>query len=145
MKIPRMTVITLGVADITRATAFYREIFSTPPITQHEGVTFIPLPGVWLSLYPLKKLAEDIAEEVNLPAPNTFRGFSLAYNARSKEEIINIFSRVADAGAHIAKAPQDTFWGGFSGYFTDPDGYYWEVAWGQMFEFTEHGDLRFKA
>ncbi|MBI3901566.1 MAG: VOC family protein [Nitrosomonadales bacterium] len=145
MKIPRMTVITLGVTDLAHATAFYREIFSTPPITQYEGVTFIPLPGVWLSLYPLEKLAEDIGEEVALPAPNSFRGFTLAYNARSKEEIIDIFTHAAEAGAHIAKAPQDTFWGGYSGYFTDPDGYYWEVAWGPMFDFTEHGDLRFKA
>jgi catechol 2,3-dioxygenase-like lactoylglutathione lyase family enzyme len=145
MKIPRMTVITLGVADLARATAFYREIFSTPPITQYEGVTFIPLPGVWLSLYPLEKLAEDIAEEVTLPAANAFRGFTLAYNARSKEEIVSIFARVAEAGAHIAKVPQDTFWGGYSGYFADPDGNYWEVAWGAMFEFSEHGDLRFKA
>lgn len=145
MKIPRMTVITLGVADLARATAFYREIFSTPPITQYEGVTFIPLPGVWLSLYPLEKLAEDIAKEVTLPAANAFRGFTLAYNARSKEEIVSIFARVAEAGAHIAKVPQDTFWGGYSGYFADPDGNYWEVAWGAMFEFSEHGDLRFKA
>ncbi len=145
MKIPRMTVITLGVSDLARATTFYREIFSTPPITQHAGVTFIPLPGVWLSLYPLEKLVEDIGEEVTLPAPGTFRGFTLAYNARSKEELMNIFVRAADAGAHIAKAPQDTFWGGYSGYFTDPDGHYWEVAWGPMFDFSEHGDLRFKA
>lgn len=145
MTIPRMTVITLGVADLARATAFYREIFSTPPITQYEGVTFIPLPGVWLSLYPLEKLAEDIAEEVRLPAPHIFRGFSLAYNARSKEEIVSIFACAAEAGARIVKVPQDTFWGGYSGYFTDPDGHYWEVAWGPMFEFTEHGDLRFKA
>lgn len=145
MKIPRMTVITLGVSDLARATAFYREIFSTPPITQHAGVTFIPLPGVWLSLYPLEKLAEDIGEEAKLPASGTFCGFTLAYNARSKEELMNIFVRVADAGAHIAKAPQDTFWGGYSGYFTDPDGHYWEVAWGPMFDFSEHGDLRFKA
>ncbi len=144
MKIPRMTVITLGVADLERATSFYREIFSTAPLTQNEGVTFIPLPGVWLSLYPLDKLAEDIEEEVKLPTPGMFRGFTLAYNARSKEEIASIFTRVASAGAHVAKAPQDTFWGGFSGYFTDPDGYYWEVAWGPMFEFTGHGDLRFK-
>lgn len=143
--IPRMTVITLGVADLARATAFYREIFSTQPITQYEGVTFIPLPGVWLSLYPLEKLAEDIAGDARLPAPNTFRGFTLAYNARSKEEIVSIFARAAEAGARIVKAPQDTFWGGYSGYFTDPDGHYWEVAWGPMFEFNEHGDLRFKA
>jgi len=145
MKIPRMTVITLGVSDLARSTAFYREIFSTPPITENEGVTFFPLPGVWLSLYPLEKLAEDIGEEVQLPAPGPFRGFTLAYNARNKDELISIFARVAEAGAHIAKAPQDTFWGGFSGYFCDPDGHYWEVAWGPMFEFNEHGDLRFKA
>jgi hypothetical protein len=108
-------------------------------------VTFIPLPGVWLSLYPLEKLAEDIAEEVTLTPANAFRGFTLAYNARSKEEVVSIFARVAEAGAHIAKAPQDTFWGGYSGYFTDPDGHYWEVVWGPMFDFSEHGDLRFKA
>ncbi len=144
MKIPRMTVITLGVSDLPRSTAFYRDIFSTQPITQYEGVTFIPLPGVWLSLYPLDKLAEDIGEEVKLPAPGTFRGFTLAYNARSKEEIARIFGLAATAGAHIAKAPQDTFWGGYSGYFTDPDGHYWEVAWGPMFDFDEHGDLQFK-
>jgi catechol 2,3-dioxygenase-like lactoylglutathione lyase family enzyme len=145
MHIPRMTVITLGVADLARATAFYREIFSTPPVTEHEGVTFIPLPGVWLSLYPLDKLAEDIGETLVLPAPSSFRGFTLAYNARSQSEIVSIFARAAEAGAHIAKAPQETFWGGYSGYFTDPDGHYWEVAWGPMFEFSEHGDLRFKA
>jgi len=140
-----MTVITLGVADLVRATKFYRQIFSTPMITQFEGVTFIPLPGVWLSLYPLEKLTDDIGQDVQPPAPNIFRGFTLAYNARSKEEIASIFALAAEAGAHIAKAPQDTFWGGYSGYFTDLDGYYWEVAWGPMFDFTEHGDLRFKA
>ena len=86
MTIPRMTVITLGVADLERATDFYRKIFSTPPLTQYEGVTFIPLPGVWLSLYPLEKLAEDIGQALTLPAANSFRGFALAYNARSKAE-----------------------------------------------------------
>ena len=145
MKIPRMTVITLGVSDLARSTAFYREIFSAPPDTRNDGITFIPLPGVWLSLYPLDKLAEDLGEAVTLPTPGVFRGFSLAYNARSKDAVSDIFARVAEAGAHIAKAPQDTFWGGYSGYFCDPDGHYWEVAWGPMFEFTEHGDLRFKA
>jgi catechol 2,3-dioxygenase-like lactoylglutathione lyase family enzyme len=187
MKIPRMTVVTLGVSDLARSTAFYREIFSTPPITQYEGVTFFPLPGVWLSLYPLEKLAEDIGAEATLPAAThghhaapahpplvqgarseasgayvagrrgsahatahcghagpAFRGVTLAYNARSRDEITAIFARAAAAGAHIAKAPQETFWGGYSGYFSDPDGHYWEVAWGPMFDFSEHGDLRFK-
>jgi predicted lactoylglutathione lyase len=144
MRIPRMTVITLGVSDLARSTSFYREIFSTPPITENEGVTFIPLPGAWLSLYPLDKLAEDIGEKLQLPVPGAFRGFTLAHNARSKEEVTSILARVAKAGAHIAKAPQDTFWGGYSGYFSDPDGHYWEVVWGPMFDFSEQGDLRFK-
>ena len=144
MKIPRMTVITLGVSDLARSTAFYREIFSTPPNTKNEGITIFQLPGAWLSLYPLDKLAEDIGEEVQLPAAGTFRGFTLGYNARSKDEISRIFFRIALTGAHIAKTPQDTFWGGYSGYFSDPDGHYWEVAWGPMFDFSEHGDLRFK-
>ena len=99
MKIPRMTVITLGVSDLACSTAFYREIFSTPPISENEGVTFFPLPGVWLSLYPLVKLAEDIGEEVQLSAAGAFRGFTLAYNARSKDEISGIFARAAEAGA----------------------------------------------
>lgn len=142
--IPRMSIITLGVADLELSTAFYRSVFSTPPVTRYQGVTFIPLPGVWLSLYPLNKLAEDLGEAVTLPAAGTFRGFSLAYNARSRDEIVAIFCRVAEAGAHIAKPPQDTFWGGHAGYFTDPDGNYWEVAWGPMFDFSEQGDLRFK-
>lgn len=182
MKIPRMTVITLGVSDLAHSTAFYREIFSTQAVTQYEGVTFFPLPGVWLSLYPQEKLAEDIGIEATEPKHHAdtlqaplvqgarseatgayvagrhgithatahsghpaFRGVTLAYNARSKEEITHIFARAAEAGAHIAKAPQDTFWGGYSGYFSDPDGHYWEVTWGPMFDFSEHGDLRFKA
>lgn len=144
MTIPRMTVITLGVADLARATRFYSKLFSTPPVTQYDGVTFIPLPGVWLSLYPLEKLVEDTGQNTPLPAPDTFRGFTLAYNARSREEIVGIFELAAEAGAHIVKTPQDTFWGGYSGYFTDPDGYYWEIAWGPMFDFSTQGDLQFK-
>lgn len=145
MKIPRMTAITLGVSDLTRSTAFYREIFSTSPNMKNEGITIFELPGAWLSLYPLEKLAEDIGADLQLPADGIFRGFTLGYNARSKNEITRIFVRAATAGARIAKVPQDTFWGGYSGYFSDPDGHYWEVAWGPMFDFTEHGDLRFKA
>ncbi len=174
MKIPRMTVITLGVSSLHRATAFYGDIFATAPITQYEGVTFFPLPGTWLALYPLDKLAEDVGIQPAAPASaeghasplihgtghdvytagrrghasqqthQAFRGVTLAYNARSKEEIAAIFERVARAGAYIAKTPQDTFWGGHSGYFADPDGHYWEVAWGPMFGFDERGELRFK-
>ncbi len=143
MHIPRVTAITLGVSDLTKSTAFYTALFATQPNPDYQGVAFFELPGAWLSLYPLDKLAEDISPD--LPATRSaFSGMTLAYNARSKEEVLAIFAQAGSLGADIAKAPQDTFWGGFSGYFADPDGYYWEVAWGPMFDFAEDGSLRFR-
>jgi catechol 2,3-dioxygenase-like lactoylglutathione lyase family enzyme len=143
MKIPRVTLLTLGVSDLKMATKFYETVLDTPPNTSYNGVTFIELPGTWISLYPLEKLAEDISPEV--PATrHGFSGFTLAHNARSKNDVVNIIRRAESAGARVVKEPEETFWGGFSGYFADLDGYYWEVAWGPMFEFTENGKLKFK-
>ena len=142
MKISRLTMLTLGVADLQKATTFYQEVLGTAPNTTYDGVSFIELPGSWLALYPLDKLAQDISPEV----PTTKSGFSgvtLAYNARSREEVIAVVDRARAAGGRIMKEPQETFWGGFSGYFADPDGFYWEVAWGPMFAFTKEGELRF--
>ena len=143
MKIPRLTVVTLGVGDLKKATRFYETILGTPPNTSFGGVTFIELPGTWISLYPLESLAKDISPEVPV-ARSGFSGITLAHNVRSKEEVIAAIERAKSAGARIMKAPQDTFWGGFSGYFADLDGYCWEVAWGPMFAFAENGELRFK-
>lgn len=143
MKIPGITIITLGVADLPRATDFYETVLGTPPNKSSDAITFIELPGTWLALYPLEKLAEDISAEV----PTTRSGFSgvtLAHNARSREDVMAIIGRAASAGARVVKAPQDTFWGGFSGYFADLDGYYWEVAWGPMFDFSENGQMKWK-
>jgi predicted lactoylglutathione lyase len=143
MKISRMTILTLGVADLRKATMFYENVLDTPPNRSYNGVTFIELPGTWLALYPL----EDLAKDIGLKFPTTNRGFSgvtLAHNAQSKNDVIAIIDRAKTAGAHVVKEPQDTFWGGFSGYFADPEGYHWEVAWGPMFEFAENGELRFK-
>jgi hypothetical protein len=138
MPIPRVTAITLGVSDLKKSTTFYTALFATQPNPDYEGVSFFELPGAWLNLYPLDKLAEDISS--GLPATRSaFSGVTLAYNARSKEEVQAVF-----AHARIAKAPQDTFWGGFSGYFADPDGYYWEVAWGPMFDFADDGSLQLR-
>lgn len=128
MKIPRITVITLGTADLKKATKFYEVVLGTPPNTSYDGVTYIELPGTWISLYPLEKLAEDISPEVQINRIG-FSGVTLAHNARSKDDVIAIVERARSAGARVVKEPQETFWGGFSGYFADPDGYYWEVAW----------------
>lgn len=143
MTIPRMTVITLGVTDLAKATRFYATIFGISPNSEYEGISFFELPGVWLTLYPVEKLAEDISPQLS-PTRSGFSGITLAYNARSRDEVVAIFEEVKVAGASIVKAPEDTFWGGFSGYFADLDGYYWEVAWGPMFDFTPDGSLRFK-
>jgi len=143
MKIPRLTVITLGVTDLARATDFYRAVLGTSPNTSYEGVAFIELPGTWISLYPIDKLAEDISPEI----PHNrglFSGITLAHNVRTREDVIAVMDRAGAAGARIVKEPRETFWGGFSGYFADPDGYHWEIVWGPMFEFTDEGELRFK-
>ncbi|MBU1234107.1 MAG: VOC family protein [Proteobacteria bacterium] len=142
MKISRVTIVTLGVADLGKATEFYKAVLGTPPKIS-DGITFIELPGSWIALYPFERLAEDISPDVPVTR-NGFNGVTLAHNARSKDEVVEIVSRAESAGAKVVKEPQDTFWGGFSGYFSDLDGYYWEVAWGPMFEFTENGELKFK-
>jgi uncharacterized protein len=143
MKISRVTILTLGVADLGKATKFYETVLGTHPNTTFDGITFIELPGTWIALYPIDELAEDISPEV----PGTRSGFSgvtLAHNARSKDDVTAIVKRAKSAGARVVKEPQGTSWGGFSGYFADLDGYYWEVAWGPMFDFTENGEMRFK-
>jgi len=143
MKIPRLTLLTLGVADLQTATHFYEAVLDALPNRSYEGVTFFQLSGTWLALYPLEKLSEDISPDV----PTMGRGFSgmtLAHNARSRDEVLAIVSRARSAGARVVKEPRETFWGGFSGYFADLDGYYWEIAWGPMFAFAENGEMRFK-
>jgi predicted lactoylglutathione lyase len=143
MKISRVTIFTLGVADLRKATEFYEAVLDTPPNTSSDGITFIELPGAWISLYPIEKLAEDISPEIPV-ARGGFSGVTFAHNARNKDDVVAIVRRAESAGARVVKEPQETFWGGFSGYFADLDGYYWEVAWGPMFEFTENGEMRFK-
>ncbi len=141
MQIPRISIVCLGVVDLDRATRFYETVLGTPPNTSNDGITFVELPGTWLSLYPLAELAKDISAQVPT-ARAGFSGFTLAYNARSREQVTEILERARSAGARIVKEAQDTFWGGVSGYFADLDGYYWEVAWGPMFEFTDDGALK---
>ena len=142
MKISRVTILTLGVADLDKASDFYKAVLGTPP-NMSDGITFIELPGTWIALYPFDRLAEDISLDVPV-ARAGFSGITLAHNVRSRDEVIKIIGCAEAAGGSIIKEPQDTFWGGFSGYFSDLDGYYWEVAWGPMFEFKENGEMKFK-
>ena len=139
--IRRLTLVTLGVADLDQATVFYRDVFGRQPNPDYMGVAFFELPGTWLALYPRGKLAEDIGIA---NGPTGFSGITLAYNGRDREEVDAVYARAVAAGAKGTKPPSETFWGGYSGYFADPDGYYWELAWGPMFDFGTDGALRFK-
>ena len=138
----RMNLITLGVRDINKSLHFYRDGlgFKTSVKEDNPDIVFFQNNGTRLALYPLKELAEDISKE-NPPTGQGFSGITLAYNAKSKEEVDAIFQQAKEAGAKIIKEPQMVFWGGYSGYFTDPDGYYWVVAYGESWQFDEQDML----
>ncbi|WP_374497126.1 VOC family protein [Vogesella indigofera] len=129
----RLSFVTLGVADLARATAFYRDVLRLPQIAMPDGagVAFFELGHTWLSLYPRAALAAD-AGVADSPAA-AFPGFTLAHNVRSAAEVDTLLAEVAARGGRIVKPAQDAFWGGRSGYFADADGFLWEVAWNPDF------------
>lgn len=128
---PRISIITLGVSDMERSHKFYRDGLGLPTKDEGEGIVFFQLQGTWLALYSREKLAEDVTV---LPDGHGFSGVTLAHNARTREEVDAVLAEAEAAGATIVKPAQDVFWGGYSGYFTDPDGHLWEVAWNPHFE-----------
>ncbi|GAA4439411.1 VOC family protein [Bremerella cremea] len=139
---PRISLITLGVQDLPRSLAFYRDGLGLPTTwTGDRGVVFFQTHGTCLALYPFDKLAEDVGESFEGSTPVRFGGITLAHNVRTKEEVDQVLAAAEEAGAKIEKPGQDTFWGGYSGYFSDLDGYLWEVAYG-AFEFKEDGSLQ---
>lgn len=122
---PRISLITLGVSDLDRATRFYEECLELPRIETPPTVTFFELGKTWLALWSRESLAAD----AGLSAEGSgFPGFALAHNVRSPAEVDALLARVAAYGAKVTKPGQPTDWGGYSGYFTDPDGFLWEVA-----------------
>jgi catechol 2,3-dioxygenase-like lactoylglutathione lyase family enzyme len=137
---PRISIITLGVKDLTTSLAFYRDGLGFPTTRKvEEGIIFFQTGGVCIELYPIEELAKDISR--NFPSTRSlFPGITFAHNVRTKEEVTQVLAQAEKAGATIEKPAQDTFWGGYSGYFSDPDGYLWEVAWG-AFEFNPDGSL----
>ena len=123
----RITIITLGASDLTLLTSFYEEKFGWKKMpSSTEDITFFKLNGIILSLYPRDKLAEDATVDQNGAG---FKGFTLAYNTGSEEEVDNIISDLQRQGVKIVKPPQKVFWGGYSSYITDPDGNLWEIAY----------------
>lgn len=126
---PRITLITIGVSDLPRSVRFYRDGLGWPTTYEEGGpVAFFNTAGTRLSLYPLAHLAADISADLP-PGRSGFGGITLAHNVYTREQVAQVLAQAEAAGGRIVKPAQDTFWGGHSGYFSDPDGYYWEVAW----------------
>lgn len=124
---PRISMVSLGVQDLVRATEFYQQGLGLPRLKPYsDTITFFDLHGSWLGLYPWDKLAEDAG--VN-HAGEGYRGMALAHNLHSKEEVDSLMQQAVAAGATLVKEPQEVFWGGYSGYFADPDGHLWELAY----------------
>lgn len=138
---PRISIITLGVADLERSFHFYSHGLKLPTTRSPEnGIVFFQTNGIALALYPYQDLADDIGPDWSEPR-SKFSGITLAHNVRERGEVDELLANAEAAGARIVKPAADTFWGGYSGYFTDPDGYVWEVAWG-AFEFNGDGSLQ---
>ncbi|MCA9094981.1 MAG: VOC family protein [Planctomycetaceae bacterium] len=137
---PRISLVTLGVADLERSLKFYRDGLGFPTTWNPEQeVIFFKTSGTRLALYPYEKLAIDVSAEWNHPR-SRFTGITLAHNVSERDEVDRILNLAAQAGAKIERPAHETFWGGYSGYFSDPDEYLWEIAWG-AFPFLPDGSL----
>jgi catechol 2,3-dioxygenase-like lactoylglutathione lyase family enzyme len=130
---PRITVITLGVDDLERSLAFYRDGLGLPTEgiigTEFEGgdVVFFHLhPGLILALYPRQSIASDARIPVSPPSPTDF---TIGHNVASIEEVDRLIEEARRAGATIPDPPRDRAWGGYSGHLQDPDGHLWEIVW----------------
>jgi catechol 2,3-dioxygenase-like lactoylglutathione lyase family enzyme len=127
---PRISFVTLGVADLARATRFYADGLRLPRLKSPPGVSFFELGPTRLALYQRELLAAD----AGVPAAGSgFPGFTLAHNVRSAAEADRVLEEAAAAGGRIVKPAGPAEWGGYSGYFADPDGFLWEVAWNPRF------------
>jgi uncharacterized protein len=136
---PRITLVTLGVTDLARSRRFYETLGWKASSASQPEVVFFQGNGFGLALFGRQDLAQDagVTDE-----PTGFSAVSLAYNGRTKAEVDEVFEQAIGAGARAVKQPHDVFWGGYSGYFADPDGHLWEVAWNPFFPLDGDGNLQ---
>lgn len=132
---PKISLITLGARDLDRMIAFYRDGLGLPVHNYSPGddMVMFRLEGTWLGLFPRQALAEDATVPVE---GSGFAGVVLAHNAPSKAAVDQVFAEALAAGATAVKQPVDVFWGGYSGYFADPEGNLWEVALNPITDLT---------
>jgi catechol 2,3-dioxygenase-like lactoylglutathione lyase family enzyme len=135
----RLSLVTLGVADLERSRRFYEDGLGWRRANQHEEVAFYQLGGMVLALWGRDALAQD----ARLPDVGSgFGGIALAYNTRSRGEVDTVLGEAEAAGARIPKPAAGTAWGGYAGYFADPDGHLWEIAWNPDWTLAKDGSVR---
>ena len=135
----RVSLITLGVADLERSREFYERLGWRRSIAHSDGIAFFQAGGMALALYPRQELAKD----ANVSAHGEgFSGITLAYNARTRAEVDAVLNQAVAGGAKLVRPAHEAFWGGYSGYFADPDGFLWEVAWNPSFPIAADGSIR---
>ena len=127
---PRISMITLGVEDLETSIRFYQEGLGFPRMESPPDIAFFTLDSSWLGLYGKTALAEDAQVS---PEGTVFPGFTLSHNVSSEAEVDNLIEKAVAAGGTLVKSPQKVFWGGYSGYFSDPDDYLWEIAHNPIF------------
>jgi catechol 2,3-dioxygenase-like lactoylglutathione lyase family enzyme len=136
---PRLSLVTLGVANIARARKFYEAMGFVASNPFNESVTFFPAGGVVLALFGRGALADDATVA---DSATGFSGIALAHNVRTEAEVEQVLAEAAAAGGRIVKPAKRAFWGGYSGYFADPDGHLWEVAHNPDFPLDAEGRLQ---
>jgi catechol 2,3-dioxygenase-like lactoylglutathione lyase family enzyme len=138
---PRVSIITLGVSDLARSHRFYCEGLGFPTTAGADAeIVFFRTGGTCLALYPIDKLAEDVGPDC-VANRSGFGGITLAHNTRTRAGVDEVLALAERAGGRIVKPAGDVFWGGYSGYFADPDDYLWEVAYSDNWRFHPDGSL----
>ena len=134
----RLTIVGLGVNDLQKASDFYENKFGWKKTkSSNENIVFFQMNGILLSLYPREKLAEDAMVSSE---GSGFKGFTLAYNTRTKEEVDVLVGTLESKGVKIVKQPEDVFWGGYSSYVADIDDNLWEIAYNPFLPLDEKGN-----
>lgn len=133
----RVSLITLGVDDLARARRFYEDGLGWVAHSAPEGVAFYQLPGIALALFG----RSDLAEDAHHPVDGRFSGITIAINQRTEGDVDAVLAQAEAAGATILKRAEKVFWGGYSGYFADPDGHVWEVALNPQWTINDDGTL----
>ena len=134
----RVSIITLGVADLKRSREFYERLGWRQSPAGSDGIVFFQAVGMALALFPRSELAKD----VNIAGSTRVQRIHPRQNARSREEVDTVLVEAVAAGAKFGQSAQEAFWGGYSGYFADPDGFLWEVAWNPFFPIASDGSIQ---